>query len=227
MKITNISAQIHNPDRVNVSVDGKYRLSLDISQVVELDIKNGQDIDAERLAELEEESQFGKLYARTLEYCVMRPRSQREIRDYLYRKTLTKKILIHKNTRSRSGLEQKEREILEKQGVSHGVAERVFVRLNERGYVDDEKFARYWLENRNQTKGASRRKLVNELRAKGVEGAIIEQVVAGSERNDQDEIKKMIAKKHRRYPDEQKMIAYLARQGFGYDDIVTALRGED
>jgi regulatory protein len=45
----------------------------------------------------------------------------------------------------------------------------VFERLVEKGYVDDEKFARFWVENRNQTKGASRRKLEAELRAKGFE----------------------------------------------------------
>ena len=71
MKITDISLQARNPDRVNVSVDGKYRFSLDILQVTELGIKIGREYSEEELVELENESQFGKLYARALEYTMM------------------------------------------------------------------------------------------------------------------------------------------------------------
>ena len=214
MKITALSTQIRDPDRVNISIDGKYRFSLDISQVIDLGVKQGQEIDEARLVELEEESQFGKLYARTLEYCLTRPRSQREVRDYLYRKTLSTKY------RTKKG------DIKERQGIGISITERVFARLTEKGYIDDVKFAHYWLENRNQTKGASRRKLTSELRAKGVENAVIEQAFDDSERNDNDELMKMIAKKRARYPDEQKLMAHLVRQGFSYDDIKTALHGE-
>jgi regulatory protein len=41
------------------------------------------------------------------------------------------------------------------------------------------------------------------------------------------ELQKIIAKKRSRYDDEQKFMAYLARQGFSYDDIKEALREED
>jgi regulatory protein len=75
MKITDISVQTRNPDRVNVSVDGKYRFSLDILQVTELGVKIGNDYSEQELAELEDESIYGKLYARALEYTLMRPHS--------------------------------------------------------------------------------------------------------------------------------------------------------
>lgn len=213
MKITNISQAVKNPDRVNVSVDGKYRFSLDIYQVGELGIKVGKEYTDEELVELESESQFGKLYGRALEYCLMRPHSAKEVRDYLWRKT--------RDTRTRS---RQTGEIKTREGVSQQNADRVFSRLVERGYVNDESFARYWAENRNQSKGTSQRKLVAELRAKGVEQEIIDVALAGSERTDQDELQKVIAKKRRRYDDETKLIAYLARQGFSYDDIKTALK---
>ena len=45
-------------------------------------------------------------------------------------------------------------------------------------------------------------------------------------RGDGDELSKMIEKKRAKYPDEQKLIAYLARQGFSYDDIKSALHGD-
>jgi SOS response regulatory protein OraA/RecX len=47
---------------------------------------------------------------------------------------------------------------------------------------------------------------------------IIERVLDNSERNDEEEIKKIIAKKRARYDDE-KLIAYLCRQGFQYDAV--------
>lgn len=192
-------------------VDGAYRFSLDIFQYADLGIKIGKEYTEEELIALETESQFGKVYARALEYCLMRPHSGKEVRDYLYRKT--------RDTRTKTGGIKK--------GVSPVITQRAYNRLVEKGYIDDEKFARYWIENRNLTKGASRRKLQAELRAKGVDGGIIERLLAETDRSDASELQKVIAKKRARYPDEQKLMQYLARQGFAYDDIKRALTGED
>ena len=192
-------------------VDGVYRFSLDLFQYAELGIKIGKEYTEEELIALETESQFGKVYARALEYCLMRPHSGKEVRDYLYRKT--------RDTRTKTGGVKK--------GVSPAITSRVFDRLVEKGYIDDEKFARYWIENRNLAKGASQRKLQAELRAKGVEGGIIGRLLSESDRDDASELQKIIAKKRARYPDEQKFMQYLARQGFGYDDIKQALAADD
>lgn len=212
MKITSLASQQKDKNRVNVMVDGKFRFSLDIFQVADLRIRVGKDYTDEELITLETESQFGKLYARTLEYCLMRPHSAREVRDYLYRKTRTTKV-----RNKRTG------ELADKSGVSSELTARVFDRLTEKGYIDDEKFARYWVENRNMTKGASRRKLQAELQSKGVDRTIIEKFLAESSRSDESELVKVIAKKRARYPDDQKFMQYLARQGFSYDDIKSAL----
>jgi regulatory protein len=114
-----------------------------------------------------------------------------------------------------------------KKGVSKELTERVFNRLFEKGYLDDEKFARFWVENRNVRKGSSMRKLQMELRGKGVDSVIIEQVLANTERADSDELQKIIAKKASRYDDIQKLTAYLVRQGFRYDDVKEALARSD
>ena len=214
MKITNISVQARNPNRVNVSVDGKYRFSLDIAQLVDSGLKKNQEIDEEKLRELEEDSSFGKLYTRTLEYCLMRPHSSREVKDYLWKKTRASKY------KTRQG------EIRDREGASQSLTERVYEKLQEKGYIDDEKFAKFWVESRNQTKGSSPRKLSNELRVKGVANSIIDQTLSESERNDDDEIIKIINKKRRKYPDNQKLMQYLARQGFSYDDIKSAITAE-
>lgn len=207
-RITALKVQLRDKDRVNVFVDGKYSFSLDITQVAELGIKTGAEYTVEELAELENESQFGKLYTRSLEYVLIRPRSQRELRDYLYRKT--------RDTRTKMGTIKK--------GVSPELTERVFNRLLEKGYLDDEKFARFWVENRNTRKGTSLRKLQSELTAKGVERSIIERALQDTDRSDTDELQKIILKKASRYSDEQKLMAYLVRQGFSYDDVKQAIR---
>lgn len=210
MKITSISAQVKNKDRASVSVDGVYRFSLDIFQLSNLGIRVGKEYTEEELAVLETESRFGKVYARALEYCLIRPHSAKEVRDYLYRKT--------RDTRTKTGGVKK--------GVSSDITSRVFDRLVEKSYINDENFTRFWIENRNVTKGSSRRKLTAELRAKGVDARIIEKAFDNSERSDQDELRKVIAKKQARYPDEQKFMQYLMRQGFRYDDIKEELTSQ-
>jgi regulatory protein len=210
VKVTGITAQTKNNNRVNVMVDGAYRFSLDVFQVSDLGIRIGKEYTEDELTELESESQFGKLYGRALEYCLMRPHSAKEVRDYLYRKT--------RDTRTKTGGIKK--------GVPVEVTERVYGRLVEKGYIDDEKFARFWIENRNMTKGTSQRKLTAELRSKGVQASLIGRLLESSERSDEDELQKIIAKKRARYPDDQKLMQYLARQGFSYDDIKQALSND-
>lgn len=206
-KITAISLQTRNKDRVNISVDGNYRFSLDVFQVGELGLKVGKEYEEKELQELEQESQFGKLYTRALEYTMIRPHSAKEIRDYLWRKTRTTKV---KNRHTG--------EVTDREGVSQSIADRVYERLEDKGYVDDERFTRYWVENRNQTKGSSKRKIISELRSKGVSQDVIERATAESSRSDDTEIDKIISKKRTKY-DDKKLIQYLARQGFDYDLI--------
>lgn len=215
MKITDITIQARNPDRVNVSVDGKYRFSLDIIQITDLGIKIGNKYTDDELLQLEDESQFGKLYARALEYTFMRPHSAKEVKDYLWRKTRATKY------KARDG------QIKEREGVTQTNAERVFARLTEKGYVDDEAFAKYWIENRSTTKGISPRKLIAELRAKGVDQSAISLAMQNAPREEKSEIEKVLVKKRHRYDDEQKLIAYLMRQGFSYDVIKESLRSDD
>ena len=186
--ITSISPQQKNQNRVNISIDGKYAFSLDIAQVVDLKVKVGIDITRERLAELKRASEFGKVYQRALEWSLSRPHSIREAQDYLWRKGREKPLVD---------------------------VELVLSRLTEAGYIDDEKFARYWVESRFVRRGMSLKRIRLELKQKGVPDTIIEQVLGESGRSDEVEIKKIIEKKRRLYSDE-KLLKYLIRQGFNY-----------
>lgn len=207
MKVTAVSVQARDKNRVNVSIDGKYLFSLDMYQLVDFKIKTGNEYSEQEIDEFKNESQFGKVYSRALEYCLSRLHSEKEVKDYLYRKTIDKRLPDGKI----------------KPGVPKAITDRVLEKLIEKKYIDDEKFASFWVENRNQKKGTSKRKLIYELRSKGVSQAVIESVMAGSSRLDENEIRKIIDKKMSRYNDRNKLISYLARQGFSYDDIKSAL----
>jgi regulatory protein len=196
LKITDIRQAVKNENRVNIFVNGKYSFSLDISQVVDFRLKKGEEISAEQLEEYKKASEFGKLYQRTLEWVLTRPRSVRETSDYLFKKTFEKKL-------------------------DKNYIDRIIEKLVEKKYLDDAKFAAYYVENRFVKKGISQKRLRMELIKKGVASSIVDEVLGG--RNDEEEIKKMILKKRGRYDDE-KLIAYLCRQGFDYQLVKDLVR---
>ena len=199
MKITKISPAIKTEGRYNIYVDDKYSFSLDEVQLASLNLKKNDEIDAEQLDQLKNESDFGKNYVRALDLVSRRPRSQREIRDYAFRKQWTKS-----NT------------------------ERVIERLLERGYLDDAKFAEIFARSRANLRNYSTKRMKLELRKKGIASDIVDQVLTDSENFDENAaLKNLIAKKRNRYDNEQKLIAYLARQGFSYDKIKSALSDYD
>lgn len=191
-KITDLKQGVRNPDRVNVYVDGKFLFSLDVSQVVDLGVKVGLEISEDELIELKRASEFGKLYQRTLEWVLMRPHSEKECRDYLRRKIFERKL-------------------------DKNYIDKIVEKLNDKRYLDDCRFAEWYVENRFSKKGVSVKRLKIELLKKGVSKDIVEQVLKDSSRNDREELEKMIAKKRSRYPDDKKLTAYLVRQGFPYD----------
>ncbi|MBO0844727.1 MAG: regulatory protein RecX [Nocardioides sp.] len=61
------------------------------------------------------------------------------------------------------------RATLRKKGVPDEIAERLLDRFAEVGLVDDEAFARSWVESRQRSRGLARRALAQELRRKGVD----------------------------------------------------------
>lgn len=177
--------------------------------MLELGIHVGVEYTEEEFAHVRMESEYGKLYGRSLEYSLMRPRSVHEMEQYLYRKT--------RPTRMKNG------EL--KPGYAKETTIRVLDRLLAKSYVDDVRFATYWVENRRLKKGASARLLKSELQSKGVSSAIIEAALSESERDEKAELRKMIERKSARYSDKQKFIQYLVRQGFSYGDVTDELSG--
>jgi regulatory protein len=197
MVITKISAAVKTEGRYNVFVDEKYSFSLDESQLVKLGLKKGQKISEEQLAELKTESDFGKNYIRAVDLISRRLRSEREIRDYAFKKQWSKENL-----------------------------ERVIERLYKYGYLDDEKFARAFVASRSN-RNFSLKKMKVELMKKGIKADLIEKSLAGNTEFDETKsLQKLIAKKRPHYDDEKKLMTYLARQGFSWDDIKSALNAD-
>ena len=84
---------------------------------------------------------------------------------------MARKILLDQLTgqaRSRSELAGK----LAKKNVPEALANRLLDRFEEVGLVDDEAFARAWVQSRQPGKGLARRALAQELRRKGVDDEV-------------------------------------------------------
>lgn len=198
-KITNLKQGVKNSNRVNVYVNSEFAFSLDISQVVNLGVKVGLEISEDELVEFRRASEFGKLYQRALEWVLARPHSEKECRDYLRRKIFEKK--------------------LDKNHIDI-----IIDKLKTKKYLDDLRFAEWYIENRFAKKGVSVKRLKMELLKKGVSKDITEQVLENSDRNDRGELEKMILKKRSKYREDEKLIAYLVRQGFSYDLVREVLQ---
>ena len=81
---------------------------------------------------------------------------------------VARKILLDQLTgqaRSRAELEAK----LAKRRVPDEVAQRLLDRFEEVGLVDDQAFARSWVQSRQAGRGLARRALAHELRRKGID----------------------------------------------------------
>ena len=93
MKITKLTSQIKNPDRVNVFIDTKYSFSLTLNQLLEQKVKVGTELTERDIKRLTKLSEDGKLRARALEWVLLRPRYAREIKKYLQKKGVEQALI--------------------------------------------------------------------------------------------------------------------------------------
>lgn len=200
MKITAIKQQVKRQDRYSIYIDGKYILSFSQGELMQAKLKVGQELTVDGLRSLQNAAVIDKAYDRALNLISHRPRSEGELRDYLRRKDMTNDIITV-----------------------------IIDRLTERGYVNDLDFAQRWVATRRLLKSTSKRRLMQELRQKRINSDIIDQVLAEDETDEQQVLREIIERKRKqtKYQDNLKLMQYLARQGFHYDDIKTALASGD
>lgn len=198
MVITNLSVQKNNPDRVNVFVDGAYVLSLFISQVADEKLKIGIELTDHDIKHLVELSDEGKLRMRVVEWLFLRPRSERELRQYLIRKKCDKVQI-----------------------------ETLISSVQKNGYQDDNTFTEWWISQR-RAQHKSAKYIRNELWSKGVSPDVIDRNMGDSNSENMETLKALIMKKRKitRYQDDQKLIIYLQRQGYPYREIQAAMNGD-
>lgn len=200
MKITAIKQQIKQKSRYSIYVDGSYSFSLSESALINQGLASGQELTKERLDELTQASADDKVYNLALRYVAMRLRSEWEVVQYLRRKS-----------------------------VSPETSAVVLQRLRELGFIDDSAYARAFVRDKQAIKPMSTRALKLALATKRVSQTDIAAALTDEDYDETAMLKELISKKRRqtKYQDDTKLMQYLARQGFGYDQIKRALSAID
>ena len=196
--VTRLERQKKNTDRINVYLNDEFAFGLNIMDAMSL--KKGQVLSEKEIADLAHRDDIAKATDKAINFLAVRPRSMQEVRISLTRK-----------------------------GFSETVIDISMERLLERGYVDDLAFTRFWVDNRTQFKPRGSRALRFELRQKGVASSVIDQVLADlpdpvelAYKAAQPRVGRYRGKTQAEF--QQKMSAFLARRGFGYDAVRDALR---
>lgn len=144
---------------------------------------------------------FDRYYNLSLRYLSYRPRSEKEIRDYL----------IEKQKRAKA--------------LTNEIISEIIKKLKSYKFIDDRQFAKTWISSRINYKNKPIRVIKFELRQKGITEDLINDVLPKEEVRETDlESAKKLAEKRKdfyRSLDEkkknEKVMSYLLRKGFSYD----------
>ena len=131
--VTSIKPQ-RSKKRVNIFLDGKFGFGLDLENFVKLNLKVGTELSEKRVGEIVKKAEFQKVYEKMLKFATLRPRSKKEFDNWLRK---------HK--------------------VHVSLHPELFNKLKRLEFLNDEKFATWWMEQRLQFKSKSKRELLQEL----------------------------------------------------------------
>ena len=108
--------------------------------------------------------------------------------------SVARKILLDQLTgQARSRHELADR--LARRNVPDDVAGQLLDRFEEVGLVDDEAFARSWVDSRQRTRGLARRALAQELRRKGIADETAREVLAEVDPADEEQAARQLVRK--------------------------------
>lgn len=150
---------------------------------------------------------FEKLLGNSYRFLSFRPRSEKEVREYLEKKIKNEKSNLKNNK---------------------DVIDSIINKLKEQKFLDDFEFAKWWIEQRSKIKPKALKFIIFELKQKGISKELIEQVLEDGNfviESDFDKAKKLAEKRIERYKNEdkqkkyEKMVRFLASKGFNYDTI--------
>jgi regulatory protein len=163
--VTSLKPQ-KNQKRVNVYLDGEFGFGIDLDNLVKFGIKIEKEFSKEEIDKIIYEAEFAKTYNKLLNFATLRPRSEKELFNWLKRKK-----------------------------VAQNLHKKLFNRLKRLDLVDDTKFAKWWIEQRLTFKLKSKKELTFELRQKGIDKNIIENALAESDLDDEKSAKKLLARR--------------------------------
>jgi len=205
--ITSIKQQ-KDKNRVNVYLDEEFGFGIDLDNFVILNLKLGQELTEDQIQEIVKKAEFQKTLEKIYRFATVRPRSEKEFKDWLYRKKVPE--VIHKD---------------------------LFTKLTYFEFLDDEKFTRFWIESRNDFRPKPKRVIEQELRMKGVGKEIIKKILDEKPVDERKLAKDLIEKRAthwegiERKKRGQKILAYLVGKGFSFEIAKSALSdyniGED
>lgn len=146
------------------------------------------------------------------------------------------RFLSH-SARSRAEMERR----LERGGFDDDITSAVILELEERGHLDDDRFASDWILDRADRKRYGKVRLTAELMRKGVESDTIKEAIGGV--SEEDEIRRAMEIARTKCPvegalvdshdggleAERKLSQMLLRRGFNWSTVkqVLALRAEN
>ena len=198
--ITSIKPQKNNK-RVNIYLDYEFAFGLDLENFVKFHLKVDQELDEKQINKIIKEAEFKKILDKLLNFATLRPRSEKEIKDYLKRKKSPESI-----------------------------TEELFKRLNSLELIDDTEFARWWVEQRQSFSPKTKRVLSNELKIKGIDREIIKEILEETEIDEVKLSKELIRNKMYKWErfdpkiKKQKISQYLVVKGFGWNVIQDVLK---
>ncbi|HEX5992003.1 MAG TPA: regulatory protein RecX [Thermomicrobiales bacterium] len=199
-QITALRPTKRDPDRIAVDLDGSFALALPAALVADEHLEVGEVLDGERVSALLAADQASRATEAALVYLGYRPRSEKEVRHRL----------------RRGGYEQ--------EAIDHAIS-----RLHEWRYLDDADFARRWVENRATHRPRGRRLLQQELRHKGIDTETAREAIDDAALDETGAAEELARRRLPAYSGDEpaairrRLGAYLARRGYSYDVIRTAL----
>lgn len=193
-KVTALRFSRTSGKRVRVLLDGAPDFSLQAEVVALEKLKVGQEISADRIEALKKRDLSERCYHAAAHYLSFRPRSQSEVKERLI-----------------------------KRGFDPSSIQTAISRLKEQGLLDDEAFARFWVDNRARFGPRSRWLIGRELKQKGVSSEAIDRAV--DILDDDETAYRAAAARASRLADadyesfRRRLGQYLKRRGFGYGVI--------
>ena len=208
MKLT---AKPGKGEKIHLSLDGEYIATVNADYWFTCGIKSGSEVTPEQLEELLTESARRKMMNKALDLLSLRDYSRRELSDKLVTKAWEKK-------------EQKDMDL----GSLKQQASDICDRLEELGLLNEERFARSYVDELIRRKHLSRSGLKTALIQKGVQRDIIETVLEEVDIDPVEQVRELLATKfkNRDFSDEKqktRTVNALLRLGYRYNEIHAAM----